>query len=406
MMNPATYELELRLDGVLIGDVREIAESLVWTRKRTRIGVDSISFTLNDQLFAEWCKMRSTTVGDLLRPLALDCRVVRNGVLVVGGFLATMPSYQPKGSSASLAMKFDGYINYLAKVYLNPGIKLTGKMGDIIKAWITVAEDRATKAGKGFGFQPGVISDMATVESSFQNYKDIKSAIADRCDNVTGAGPFEVYFHPDRTYDVIKDVDFGDEITDYIIEYPTVLNAPSATSISAKEISGFASTVIGIGSGEVSGSEESNTAITDVQTNSEAVQKYGYAEEVLQESSVSQAETLARNVASELAGVSNMQWQPEIKMSGRHVNPTPGGERKIWIGDTVKLQNNEDQTGMTNGDFRVNALQVSVKATGAEEITPSLSRGDAINTTSFAKEFVRMQSELLALKTASNYTAN
>lgn len=402
MINIPTYEVELRLNGTLIGNVRELAQNLTWTRKRTRVGVDSITFTLNDLLFARWCEMRATSVGELLKPLALDCRVIRNGVAVAGGFLATMPSYQPKGTSANLSMKFEGYINYLAKVYLNPGIKTTAKMGDLIRAWVTIAENRAENAGKAFGFTPGVISDMTTVESSFQNYKDIKGAIVDRCDNITGAGPFEFYVHPDRTYDIIKDNDFGDVITDYTIQYPTLRNVPSATSISAKEITGFASTVIGIGAGEVSGEEGEQTAITDIQTNNEAVLEYGYAEKILQESSVSAQETLARNVASELASTSNMQWQPELKMSGAQVNPTPAGEKKIWIGDTVTLQNNQDQTGMTSGEFRVNALQVSVKNTGAEEITPSLSRGDAVNTNSFAKEWVRMQNELLALKTATN----
>lgn len=402
MINVAAYEVELRLNGVLIGNIREHAQNLTWTRKRTKIGVDSISFTLNDIELARWCEQRGTTVADILKPLALDCRVIRNGVPVVGGYLATMPSYQPKGNSANLAMKFDGYINYLANVYLSPGITATGKMGDLVKAWVAIAEDRATKAGKGFGFTVGKISDMAVVQSTFENYKAIKSAITDRCDNTSGAGPFEFYVHPDQTFDVIEDSEFGDEITDYIIEYPMLINAVSATSMSAKEINGFASTVIGIGSGQVSGDTSKETAITDVQTNSEAVAEYGYAEKILQNSSVSSQDVLANNVATELAATSNMQWQPELKLSGRTVNPTPSGEYKIWIGDTVTVQNNQDQTGMTSGKFRVNSLQVSVKNTGAEEITPSLSRGEAVNINSFATEWVRMQNELLNLKTASN----
>lgn len=400
MFEQAKYEVELRLNGELIGDIRKLAVNLKWTRKRTRVGVDQISFTLNDKLLAEWCAMRSTTIAEILKPLALDCRVIRNGVPVVGGYLATMPAYAPQGMSANLSMKFDGYLNYLANVYLEPGTKLTGKMGDVVQQWITTAEERATAAGKGFGFVAGTISDMATIESSFQNYKDIKGAISDRCDNVSGAGPFDVFFHPDRTYDVITDSDFGEEITDYIIAYPTLLNSTSATSISASEVNGFASVVIGVGAGEISEDEEENTAITDTQTNSEAVVEYGYAEKILQESSVSIPETLARNVASELASTSSMLWQPSIKLTSKFVNPSPVGEKRIWIGDTVTLQNNEDYTGMTSGQFRVNALEVSVAATGAETITPSLSRGDAINTNSFAKEWVRMQNELLALKTA------
>ena len=67
-MNAPEYELELRLDGVLIGDVRRLAQNLVWERRRTINGVDSISFTLNDVLFEQWCNDRSTSIVDVLKP--------------------------------------------------------------------------------------------------------------------------------------------------------------------------------------------------------------------------------------------------------------------------------------------------------------------------------------------------
>lgn len=407
MFDKAIYIVELCLDGELLGNIRQIAQNLKWTRNRTRIGVDSITFTVNDRLLADWCAQRGTTVAEILRPLALDCRVIRNGVPVVGGFLATMPAYKPNGTSASLDLKFDGYMNYLAGVYINPGPTETKPMGEMVQGWIEMADQRAAAAGKAFGFTAGNIATLATVEQTFDNYKAVKDAIADRCDNITGAGPFEVYFHPDRTYDVIADADFGDEITDYVIQYPARVNGVPATSLQASELTGYASTVIGIGAGDVDngetpaeGEEEAKPAPTSIQTNSEAVQRYGYAEYVLQESSVSVQETLDRNTATELENRSTMVWQPQVTLYGKNVAPTPNGEKKIWIGDTVRIHNAQDYTGMTSGSFRVNSLQVTVEATGAEKITPSLSRGEAINRNSFVQDFVRMQREMLALKTA------
>lgn len=402
MIEVAKYKVELRLNGTLIGDIREHAQNLTWTRKRTRMGVDSISFTINDVEFGRWCKERGVTVGDLLKPLALDCRIIRNEVPIVGGYLATMPAYQPTGNSANLQLEFDGFINYLANVYLVPGNYTKATMGDVIKGWMRVAEFESESAGKAFGFKAGQIDAMNTVESSFDNYKDIKSAITDRCDNTSGAGPFEFYVHPDRTYDIIKDENFGDEITDYIIEYPTQINAVSATKISAKEVTGFASEIIGIGAGEVSTTGDPSAAIIYSKLNRDAVKEYGYAQRILQLSSVSQIDTLIRNVETELASRSNMEWQPQIQMSGRMVAPTPTGPQKMWIGDTVTLQNNQDQTGMTSGKFRVNELEVKVESTGAETIIPTLAASDNINTSSFAKDWVRMENEILNLKTGSN----
>lgn len=389
MIGVANYAVELRLNGKLIGNIREIAEGLTWSRKRTRIGVDSISFTVNDRLFAKWCEMRGVTIEEMLCPIALDCRIVRNGIPVVGGFLATMPAYQANGTSASLSLSFDGYINLLAGVYLSPDGSYKGTMGSVIQNWITTADTRATNAGKAFGFKVGSIDSMATIQETFEGWKSIKDAITDRCDNTTGAGPFEVYFHPDRTYDVIKESNFGEEITDYVVQYPNQINGVGALEINAPEINSFATSVIGVGSDE--------SGINIQKSNNEAVKKYGYVEEVFQQSSVSTMDTLTRNTTTELSNVSNLDWQPQIKLSGRVVAPVPTGPRKIWLGDTITIQNNVDLTGMTSGRFRVNSLEVSIDANGAETITPTLSRSEAINTSSFVKDFVRMKSNLLAV---------
>lgn len=370
----AEYEVNLYIDGTLIGDVRPLAQNLAWTRRRTKKGADEISFTLNDVLFDKWCKARGTDINTMLRPIALECRLVRDGVEVVGGFLATMPGYSPNGTSADLEMQFDGFLNLLAGVYIYPIGKVSGRMGALVRRFITESDARATDAGKAFGFTVGTISTMTSVEHTFDNYKATKEWICDRCDNVSGAGPFDVYFHADKTYDVIKDSDFGDNITGWAINYPTRLTGISATEISADEVSGYASTVIGIGAGEVSSDPAQNTAITAVRTNSVAVSKYGYFESILQESSVSVQTTLNNNTATELANVSNIIWTPQVALSGRQIAPTPNGEAKIWIGDRVSINNAEDLTGMTNGKFRVNELEVKVGATGAETITPTLER--------------------------------
>lgn len=389
MIGAANYVVELRLNGKLIGNIRDIAEGLTWSRKRTRIGVDSINFTVNDQLFAKWCDMRGVTINDMLCPLALDCRIVRNGVPLVGGFLATMPAYQANGTSANLSLSFDGYLNLLAGVYLRPNQTVTEPMGALVNGWIIIADTRAHDAGKAFNLQAKTIDSMATVQETFDNWKSVKDVITDRCDNVTGAGPFEVYFYPDRTYDVVKESNFGQEITDYVIQYPNQINGVGALEISAPEINSFATSVIGVGSEE--------SGLDNQQTNREAVERYGYVEEVFQQSSVSTAETLTRNVTTELSNVSSLEWQPQIKLSGKVVAPTPNGAKKIWLGDTITIQNNEDLTGMASGRFRVNSLEVSVDANGAEEITPTLSRSEAINTSSFVKDFVRMRNNLLAV---------
>lgn len=370
----ANYKVNLYLNGLLIGDCRELAQNLKWTRRRTKVGADEIDFTINDVLFSNWCEARGVTLSDMLKPYAVECRLVRDGAEIVGGFLATMPGYSPNGTSANLAMKFDGFLNLLAGVYIYPIGTVTGRMNALVQRFISEADTRASNAGKAFGFTAGNLETLASVQHTFDNYKSTKEWICDRSDNVSGAGQFDVYFHADKTYDVTSSSNFGDVITDWVAEYPAKVNGTSATSISASEVSGFASVVIGIGSGEVSSVAAENTAITSVKTNSSAISTYGYCETILQDSSVTTQTTLDNNTSSELARTSSLVWEPQVSFTGRTVEPKPTGSNKIWIGDTITIKNSEDLTGMTNGQFRVNELEVDVSATGAEEIKPVLER--------------------------------
>ena len=380
MINTAVYEVNLYLNGTLLGDCRRIAENLTYARRRTKSGVDSIDFTVNDAILDKWCSDRYLSIKDILKPLALECRIVRNGIELVGGFLATMPSYMPLQVSSDLSLHFDGYLNLLAGVYIRntntnlPLGTITGRAGSLVSYVINLANDISENAGKKYGFIAGEIDTLNTIAHTFNNYKTVKDWICDRCDNTTGAGPFDVYFHADKTYDVKADSNFGDIITDWVANYPTILNAPSATSIQAQEIGGFASAIIGIGSGEISANEDENTALYRFSSNSDVVNNYGYFEELYQESSISTGSVLERNMAARLSIDSNPIWQPQITLHGNQISPKPSGTNKIWVGDTIQIKNTIDRTGMTNGKFRVNELNVSVSSAGDEIITPVLER--------------------------------
>lgn len=376
----AFYEVRLYIDGTLIGDIRPLAQNLTWTRRRTKVGVDSIDFTINDVLWGKWCTERNTDINQLLKPMALECRLIRDGVELVGGFLATMPAYQPLQASANLNMHFDGFLNLLGGVYIRntsnnlPLGTIDGPAGELVDQMITFANTVASDAGKGYGLTSGEIDVMANITHTFDNYKTVKDWVCDRCDNTTGAGPFDVYFHADKTYDIKADSNFGDIITDWVAFYPTILNGASVTSISASEVGDYASAVIGLGAGEVSANADENTAVYEFTSDADAVAEYGYYETLYQDSSISTPSALLRNIQAELWNRENPIWEPQVTFSGVQVHPTPTGSNKIWIGDTITINNSIDLTGMTNGAFRVNELAVTVSANGAETITPVLER--------------------------------
>lgn len=371
-MNQADYRIELRLNGALIGDVSNIAEGLKWRRCRTATGVDEIDFTLNDRIFARWCEERNVTIAEMLAPFALDARVIRNGEAVAGGFLATMPAYQPNADSAKLQMRFDGYINLLAGVYIRPTPLTTLPAGEMVAQWIEAAEARAEAAGKGFGLARRSIQDLATIQRTFDNYKPVKEAITDLVDNIDGAGPFDVIFNPDRTFDITNQ--FGRQIATWQLQYPTRLAGQSVATISAPEVQGFASHTITLGAGETSSDPAKSTVITQEATNAEAVTTYGYVEQLTQYSSISRQTTLDSHCYADLANASNIRWQPEITLLGRQTPPSPTDDYGLFIGDTIYLENKADLTGQTSGQFRINQIDVSVSAAGGEIVKPELER--------------------------------
>ena len=287
MLNNAKYRLNLYLNGTLIGDVRPIAQRLIWARRRTKRGADSIDFILNDKVFDNWCKQKHTDVATMLKPYALECRVVRDDVELVGGFLATMPAYNPNQASAELSMHFDGYLNLLNGVYIFkdatklPWGTVTGRMGDLVQQFITLANTRSSAAGKGFGFVANNIDTMPSVTNTFDNYKPVKEFIVDRCDNTEGAGPFDVYFYADKKYDVIMESNLGDVITGWVAQYPADPYKISLTDISCPERMGYASYVFAVGYGEISSNPDENTTIIATASNAAATAEYGYCEPIL-----------------------------------------------------------------------------------------------------------------------------
>lgn len=368
----ATYEVQLRLNGQPIGDVRELAEGLHWTRNTTNYGVDAIEFTLNDRLFEKWCASYGTTVKAMLKPIALECRIVRNGELVAGGFLASLPAYQPLQASANLQMRFDGFLNLLDGIILSPTPQETKRADQFITDWIDIANARSTAAGKGYGFTAGSIQQLGNVQRTYDNYKTIKEALLQMTDNVDGAGQFDVIFNPDKSFDITNSL--GRDITGWRLYYPPRDGGQSVATISAPEVQGFASRIITLGAGEVSSNPDKNTVITSASTNASAVAEFGYFESMTQYSSVSKQATLDSHNATDLYNATNLQWNPEITLFGRQTPPSPTAEFGLWIGDRIYLENSADPTGMTTGRFKIMAIDVTVSATGAETITPSLER--------------------------------
>lgn len=371
-MIAATYEIHLKLNGIDLGDIRPIAESLTWSRYRTNYGIDAIEFTLNDHLFQEWAQARSLSIADLLKPIALEAVIIRNGEAVAGGFLASLPAYQPLQATASLAMRFDGFMNLMAGIILPPTATTTKRADQFITTWFAEANLRSSAAGKGYNFSQGTIEALPSITRTYENYKTAKEAILQMTDNADGAGIFDVIINPDKSFDITASL--GRTITDWGLYYPPRDAGQSIATISADEIQGFASRVITLGAGEVSSDPAKTTVITSRSIDAAAVAEFGYYETMTQYSSVTNQATLDAHNAKDLRNATNLLWQPRITLIGAYNPPSPTASYGLWLGDKINITNTADATGMTSGQFRVQSFTVNVSATGAETVTPELER--------------------------------
>ena len=107
---------------------------------------------------------------------------------------------------------------------------------------------------------------------------------------------------------------------------------------------------------------------------SDAVLEYGYVENLTQYSSISRQATLDTRCATDLANSANVKWEPEITLLGRQTPPSPTADYGLWIGDSINIINEADETEQTSGRFRINILDVKVSGTNAETIRPTLER--------------------------------
>lgn len=367
------YQIILSLDGENIGDVAPIIQDFSWSVATTAYGVDTINFTINDKLLSDWAEERGLTINDILRPYALEAVVIRNDEKLLGGFLATMPAYQPKNATADLEFRFDGWLNLLAGVYIRPTQEQTLPAGTMVALWIDKAEQRSKDAGKAFGFTRKYISPLNKITRTFDSFKTVKEAITQVCDNVDGAGQFDVIFNYKKEYTITNSL--GRDIMDWSLIYPAVAGGDNGIAkISAPEISGFASHIITIGSGETSSDPYKNTAIEKELSDNYAIQEYGYVENLTQYSSISRQTTLDTRCATDLYLASSIQWQPEIELLGVQTPPSPTAHHGLWIGDRIDIRNVADLTGQTSGRFKIVKLEVSVNPTGSEVVKPTLER--------------------------------
>lgn len=402
------YSVFLFYDYKLVGDVRPLARNLRYSATSSRYGTDSISFDIDLNAFADWLKdrrviinstMQEITLKQLLRPILLTavvCRYRNNDVnsesRQVGGVLIQMPRIDFQGGSGTLHMQFDGFMNLLDGVVFGPQATTIQSANAFISGWLTLANNRsdlyanagdALKGSNGYQFyyDSANSEQLAVITRTYDNYKTVKEAIFEMCDNTEGAGEFDVIVRHVSSYKpevVIK--------TDATLESGGVLNFPSGTSgdgvqsISIRQDDSFMSNIIVLGNGETSSNSDYNTVLA-ASANQSVVGNIpvpAYRQKIYQYSSMTRQSTIQGRANALVAKYSKLRWRPTLTLTGSHYEPSPfnsiGGEdySNIWIRKKFKINVSPDPLNIFETEAVVRTISVAVAETDAETINAEM----------------------------------
>ena len=356
--------IELRYNGQLLGNIAPITTSRGWTK--TKNGVDAVSFTVSLKAFSNWCVERNTTMAEIVKPLKLDARVVRNGVPLLGGVLLEVPSYSLSNSNSNvdttMDFTFDGYLNLTAGLRIRPTKKYKERLNSYLVKILNDGLTRARNAGGDLGITVGTCDQLAQDQNTYDSYKTIKDALTEQTDNTTGAGTFDIDFDYDRTFRIYKEM--GEDRSDTVINFPSKKGALNALEVSYDAWSGIATHWIGVGAGNGVGA--GGAAITTETTSAQdapGIREFGYYEEVFQDSSISVLNTLKNKVSGELKKSTMPTQNPTITLNSNNLD----FKTSFWIGDRFTFENASEELLTTSGVYRVLEIDCDIDDTGAEK---------------------------------------
>ena len=398
------YQVILSYDHRVLGDIRKYAQDLHYVVSSSRYGVDSITFTIDMNIFSDWLNERllgfSGFSGDGLRyalkPILLDCVIQRNGEDLVGGCLIQMPHITFTNDSATLEMTFDGYMNLLDGVIIAPTPTQSKTPNQFISDWVTTANQVSTAFVGSQGGSHGFLIEydstdsivLPTIQRTYDSYKTMKEAIFEMCDNIEGAGEFDVIFLPQIRYDIIDVLRPGVSglysIPKYIIQndssisgqmslfYPAGPNGAGIVAIEIEQADDFASHAFVLGNGDTSSDPSLNTVITSEYptTISGTYEFPAYREKIWQYSSITRQATLDGRAQSLQGHSSKIRWQPTLTLAGIHIPPSPTADNGIWIRKRIKIETDKDPLNIFARTAIVRELEVSVSSTNGEEVRP------------------------------------
>lgn len=364
LVDRKVYEIRLYRNRDLIGNLGKIARELTWTVNRNpQVGYNSLSFKVDQRAFDRWCQSHGIETSDLITPINTDCEIwVRNDpqaepVCVAWGYLYAYPTLVANTDALDYQFTFkDQFLKLQGADVIPNGTTYTQQYADDVEADLMLKGQQRQNAN--YGFVRGDTDRLAKIDRTYSDWKPVSEAMAEMCDNSTGAGQFDIWIDQDYRLNIKKPRGQDSGLV-FVYPYTTAsAQIPMSASPNYEQAPELATAILAVGSGQ------GDAAVSVLVKDNDAIKKYGYIEQYKQYSSIEQLSTLQQKARADLDAAIYPDPAPTISVNGVFINWA-----NFYVGDRIDYVNNTAVNYGLSGHVRVKTIKVNCDGNRNESIT-------------------------------------
>lgn len=341
----AKYKIEVfSKNNVALGDISALVSGLTWSK--TRNDAESVEFELDLLQFENYIKKIGFAKNpfEFLEAGRSEIKLCRNNKPLLVALVQKL-DYSITTNGAKIKVAAYGYLNFYKTIYHDINFTNTPQQ-EIL--WRTI-EEINQKPGGDCGIRRGEhIGKTIKRDRNFKR-KEVKSFIQ-QMSEVIGGVDFEIT--PEKkfnTYDAI-----GVYRPDVRLEFPKNIGSVKFP----RSINSTFNFIYGIGSGN------GDDAIQISAGDSLSISEYYRREKIASYNSVVNVKTLDENIRAVLAASKDIFELPSVSVGDGVLDLS-----KVSVGDTIVLNlDNYLSIKHISGNYRIEAIKVSVDSNGAESV--------------------------------------
>lgn len=363
LLDRKIYEIRIYRNRDYIGNLGKLARELSWTVNRNpQIGYNTLSFKVDQLAFDRWAQSHGVETSDLITPIKTDCQIwVRNDpdaepVCVAWGYLYSYPTLVVNSDALDYQFTFkDQFLKLQGADVIPNGTTYSQQYADNVVVDLMLKGQKRQNAN--YGFTRGSTDRLAKIDRTYTDWKPVSEAMAEMCDNSTGAGQFDIWIDQDYKLNIKKPRGKDSGLV-FIYPYsPASAQIPMSAAPQYEQAPELATAILAVGSGQ------GDAAVSVLVKDNDAIAKYGYIEKYQQYSSIEQPGPLRQKATADLEAAIYPDPAPTISVNGVFIDWANFG-----VGDRIDYVNNTAVNYGLAGHVRVKTITVNCDGNRNESI--------------------------------------